>query len=103
MLLAEVAVVLAQGIKPPKSIYAPAPDYPPSAVRDGVRGTVTVQLTVPTDGVPKDITVVKGVRSDIDQKAVEAVREWRFAPATKDGKPISLTVNVHVTFNVFRK
>ena len=62
-----------------------------------------VGLTVPPDGVPKDVRVVKGIRSDIDQKAVEAVRKWRFAPATEDGKPISVSVSVHVTFNVFQR
>jgi protein TonB len=101
MLLAGVAVVLAQGVrKPPKAIHAPAPDYPPSAVRDEVRGTVVVGLTVPIDGVPKDIRVVRGVRPDVDQTAVEAVRKWRFAPATEDSKPISVSVNVEVTFNI---
>lgn len=92
--------MLAGGMKPPKAIYTPTPDYPSSAIRDGVRGKVTVQFKLPTDGVPKDIEVLNGIRPDIDQKAVEAVRDWRFSPATQDGKPIQVSMRIEVTFNV---
>jgi protein TonB len=37
----------------------------------------------------------------LDQKAVETVRDWRFAPATKDGKPVAVQVNIEVNFRLF--
>lgn len=100
--LAGIASLAAQGAKPPRPVYAPAADYPPSALRDGVRGAVLLHLTVPTEGVPKDITIVKGVRPDIDQKAIETVSKWKFAPATKDDDPISVSITLKVTFNLVR-
>jgi protein TonB len=59
---------------------------------------VVVQLTIPTDGIPKDVKVAKGFRSDFDQSAIDSVRQWRFQPATKDGKPTEVTVTLQVAF-----
>lgn len=60
--------------------------------------TVSVQLTIQTDGVPKDVRVAKRVREDIDDSALDAVRQWRFRPAMRDGKPIEVRVTVEVSF-----
>jgi TonB family protein len=59
---------------------------------------VVVRLTIPTDGIPKDLKVQKGFRPDFDQSAIDSVRQWRFKPAMKDGKPIEVTVTLQVAF-----
>lgn len=57
-----------------------------------------VKLTIPPDGIPKDVTIAKGYRPEFDQSALEAVRQWRFQPAMKDGKPLEVTVTLQVVF-----
>jgi TonB family protein len=56
-------------------------------------------LVVSSKGLPKDPHVVKGLDKDLDESAVEAVREWRFAPAQKDGKAIAVRVSLQIEFH----
>ena len=86
---------------PPKLIYTADPEYTPSARHDRIQGVVTVTLNVDADGVPHDMKVVRGLRSDLDKKAIEAVGKWRFTPAIKDGKPTAVFVNVQVAFRLY--
>ena len=62
------------GTQPPRPIHTPEPEYTPSARHDRIEGTVVVSINLDAEGVPHVIKVVKGLRSDLDQKAVEAVR-----------------------------
>jgi len=73
-------------------------EYPESAIREGMEGTVLVMLTIPPDGVPKDVKLVKGLRPDFDKSAIESMQQWRFRPAMRDGKPIEVTVTIKVVF-----
>jgi TonB family protein len=82
----------------PRLIHSVDPEYPESAYRDGARGTVSVQLTIQVDGVPKDLKIAKGSRPDLNESALDAVRQWRFQPALKDGEPEEQTVVLDVSF-----
>jgi TonB family protein len=53
------------------------------------------------DGRPRDIKVSRQLGMGLDQKAIEAVRMWRFEPATKDGKPVAVQINVEVNFRLY--
>ena len=86
---------------PPKVIYNPDPEYTPAARRDRVQGIVVVYINLDAEGIPHDMKVVKGLRSDLDQKAVEAVSKWRFKPAIKNGNPVPASVNVQVAFRLY--
>ncbi len=86
---------------PPHAIYSPGPDYPEKARKAKVQGVVTLKLTVSPDGSTKDIQVVKHLRSDLDANAVDAVRTWKFEPATKDGKPVAVSINIDVAFSLY--
>ena len=83
---------------PPKPVRTVTAEYPDSAIREGIDATVSVGLTIPPDGIPKDVKVTKGFRPDFDESAVNAIRQWRFRPAMKDGKPIEVTVTIEVAF-----
>jgi len=61
-------------------------------------GLVTVQLIVNTRGLPESVHVIRGVGMGLDEKAVEAVRQYRFRPAMEDGKPVPVLLNVEVNF-----
>src|SRR5882762_4197276 len=93
-----VAFAQAQETKPPKPIHRVDPTYPDSAIGKGIEGTVLVSLTIPPDGIPKDVKIAKGFQPDFDQAAIDAVRQWRFRPASKGGKPLEVSVTLEVVF-----
>jgi periplasmic protein TonB len=85
---------------PPKPIYTPDAEYTSSARHDRIEGTVTVSMVVGADGIPHDLKVVNGLRSDLDKKAIEALSKWRFNPARKEGTPIPVSITVEVPFRL---
>jgi TonB family protein len=58
-------------------------------------------LTIGTDGPPHDIKIEKPLGYGLDEKALEAVRQWRFQPALKDGKPVETQTSVSLEFKLF--
>jgi TonB family protein len=86
------------GVTPPRVVKQVNPRY---STDKGVRpvGSVIIALVVTSLGVPKDPKVVKGIDKDLDQSAVDAVKEWRFAPAQKNGKAIAVRVSVQIQFH----
>jgi len=89
------------GVSAPKEIYAPEPEYSEEARKVKHMGTVVLQLVVGSDGLPRDIRVVRTLGLGLDEKAIEAVRKWRFEPAKKDGKPVAALVSVEVDFHLY--
>lgn len=89
---------LGPGVTPPRVIKQVNPRY---STDHGVRavGTVTIALVVSSKGVPREPRVVKGLEKAIDDSAIEAVKQWRFAPAERDGKPIAVRVSVEIEFH----
>jgi TonB family protein len=83
---------------PPVLISKVEPTYSAEALADHLSGSVFLSLTVGIDGVPTDIKVVKGLGEGLDEKAVEAVSQWRFQPGTKKGVPIAVQAKVSVNF-----
>jgi TonB family protein len=57
-------------------------------------------MVVGPDGKPRDIKVLRTLGLGLDEKAIEAVKHWRFEPAMKDGKPVSCMINVEVNFHL---
>jgi len=64
-------------------------------------GVVTVSLIVDQHGLPQNVKVLRGVGMGLDEKAVEAVKTYRFKPATENGKPVAVYLNVEVNFEIF--
>jgi TonB family protein len=89
---------LGPGVTPPRVTKQVNPHY---STNRGVRavGSVIIALVVSSKGIPRDPRVVKGIEKDLDQSAIEAVKEWRFAPAQKDGKAIAVRVSVQIEFH----
>jgi periplasmic protein TonB len=85
----------------PRPIYSPEPDYP-KKMRNGLKdGTVILALVVWSDGLPRDIAVVRSLSPGFDEEAINAVKKWKFKPATKDSKPVAVKINVEVTFRLY--
>jgi TonB family protein len=73
--------------------------YTTEALRAGVSGIVLVSFQVSPDGSPGKMEVIRGLGHGLDEKAVEAVRQWRFRPGTKDGVPVTVgALKVAVSF-----
>ena len=95
-------VALAPGEVPvPIPGQTPAPEYPSSAMRNGDQGTVMVRVEVGVDGLPTSVEVAQRSGSrDLDRAAVNAVRQWRFQPAQRDGQPVPGAVTVPIDFKM---
>jgi TonB family protein len=89
------------GVSAPKAIYSPDPEYSEEARKVKQMGVVVLYLVVGPDGKPRDVRVVRALGLGLDEKAIEAVKSWRFEPALKDGKPVAVSVNVEVNFHLY--
>ena len=79
------------------------PDYPVEAYRRREEGTVLVSATVGVDGQPASVEVLRRSGSrELDQAAVDAVRQWTFEPAIRGGREVAAEVQVPVTFRIDR-
>lgn len=83
----------------PKLIYGPDPEYSKEARAENYGGNCLLWLVVGPDGKPRDIRVVRALKLGLDEKAIEAVKNWRFAPAMIDGIPVAVQINVDVAFH----
>jgi TonB family protein len=89
-----------RGIRPPKALSTPDPDYSPAARQNGEQGTVVFLVIVDQQGRPTTLYVVRSGGHSLDQAALKAVRQWRFAPAVFNGSPIPAAINVEVNFRL---
>lgn len=88
------------GVSKPVVLYSVEPEFSEEARKAKFSGNVEVYLWVDADGKPSHIRVVRGVGMGLDEKAVEAVRQYRFRPAMKDGKPVAVDLYVDVDFQI---
>jgi protein TonB len=88
----------------PVAQRAPAPPYPPIALRQRVEGTVVLNVLVDETGKVADTQVVSaaGGKTGLNEAAVEYVRQWMFRGATKDGVPVKVWYPVKVDFRLPR-
>lgn len=83
----------------PVPVSRPAPRYPMEAMRRNIGGVVQVRATVGPDGGVERLELASGSGNrHLDRAAMEAVRRWRFQPATRGGVPVSAEVLVPVEF-----
>jgi TonB family protein len=75
-------------------------EYTPEARQASLQGKVELSVTVGTDGVPRDIQVIHGLGSGLDKKAIDAVKEWRFRPASLHGERVPAVIVVEVPFRL---
>ncbi len=88
------------GVTAPRPISTPDPEYTDVARQAKTQGTCILQMIVDAEGHPRDIRVVRGLGFGLDSKAIEAVKQWRFEPALKDGQPVNVQVSVEVGFHL---
>lgn len=89
------------GVSKPVVLFAPEPEFSEEARKAKFSGNVEVYLWVDENGSPSHIRVVRGVGMGLDEKAIEAVRQYKFKPAMKDGKPVKVDLYIDVNFQIF--
>jgi len=89
------------GVAPPRVIYNPEPEFSEEARKAKYQGTCTLGLIVGTDGRPSNIRVLSSLGMGLDEKAIEAVKNWKFEPAMKDGHPVRVEIAVEVDFHLY--
>jgi protein TonB len=88
-------------VSAPHAIYDPDPEYSEEARHAKYQGTVLLWVIVGPDGKPRDIRVQRSLGMGLDEKAIEAVWQWKFEPSMKDGHPVAVQVNVEVSFRLY--
>ncbi len=89
------------GVSAPVVIYSVEPEFSEEARKAKVAGNVLVAIIVDANGHPQNVRVIRGIGMGLDEKAVEAVRQYRFKPAMMGGKPVAVEVNFDVNFQIF--
>lgn len=89
------------GISAPQPVSTPDPEYTEQARLAKTQGTCILWLIVDDQGHPRDIRVVRGLGFGLDAKAIDAVKQWRFQPAMKDGRPVNVQISVEVGFKLY--
>jgi protein TonB len=89
------------GVSAPRGLYTPDPEYSEEARKAKWQGTVVLWVVVGPDGRAHDIRVQRSLGMGLDEKAVEAVKTWKFEPAKKDGQPVAVQVNIEVNFRLY--
>ena len=89
------------GVSAPVEIYRVEPEFSEEARRAKLSGDVLVNLWVDRTGHVTHVSVLKGLGMGLDEKAVEAVKQFRFKPAMEDGKPVTVEMNIVVEFQIF--
>lgn len=79
----------ADDFEPPLKLYAPPPSYPPSDWVAAVEGDVVVQAAISETGQVTGVEILQGLTAGLNQAAVEALKRWRFRPATRQGKAVA--------------
>jgi TonB family protein len=62
---------------------------------------VVLSIVVDQTGHARDIRVARSVGLGLDEKAIEAIKKWKFAPGLKDGHPVAVGVNVEGNFRLY--
>src|ERR1700761_2847545 len=89
------------GVSPPVLIHSVDAEFSDEARRAKVQGVSVVSLIVDAQGMPQRVSVMRKLGQGLDEKAIEAVRQYRFKPSTYQGKPVPVEITVEVNFHLY--
>jgi TonB family protein len=88
------------GIQPPRLLREVKADYTEEARQKNIAGEVVMEIVVRRDGSVGDVRVLQGLPAGLNDRAIQAVRQWKFAPAQRLGTPVDVLVEVAVEFKL---
>ena len=83
----------------PAPIRKVDPKYPPTLISEHVEGEVVLYAVIRRDGSVDSIQLVRGVDDELDKNAMNALSQWKFRPATRQGEPVELEAIIHIPFH----
>ena len=89
------------GVSAPVLVFQVDPEFSEEARKAKVAGIVVVNLWVDQNGMPSHVHVVQGIGMGLNEKAVDAVKQYKFKPAMENGKPVTVEMNIEVNFQIF--
>lgn len=89
------------GVSTPQIIYSEDPEFSDEARRAKYQGVVVVSLIVDAQGNPQNVHVERPLGMGLDEKAIEAIRKYKFKPGKKDGKNVAVMVDIEVNFHLY--
>jgi len=90
-------------LSPPKVVHRVDARYTREARANGIQGTVLIEVAVDETGKPADVKVLSPIGFGLDNRAMDAVRQWSFRPGIKDGRPVKSVTTVEVKFRIFHR
>jgi TonB family protein len=88
------------GVTAPTLLQKVEPEYSEAARKAKYQGTVLLYVEVDPSGRAVNVRVQRSLGLGLDEKAIEAVKKWRFRPGTKDGKPVTVAATIEVNFRL---
>jgi periplasmic protein TonB len=91
-----------QDVTAPQVVREVKPVYTESAKKERIQGTVAMDVVVQADGSVGDVTVTRSLdkQHGLDDEAVKAAKQWRFAPGKKDGNAVPVLVEIEMSFTL---
>jgi len=89
------------GIVPPRPTYTPEPEYSEEARHARYQGTVVMKILINNAGDVVRVRLERSLGMGLDEKAMEGVTHWRFTPATHNGQPVAVEMNIETSFNLY--
>ena len=87
-------------VKAPEKISSVQPSYTEIARKARIQGVVIVQAIIDKQGNVTNVKVLKGLPMGLDEAAVDAIKQWKFKPATLNGRPVTVYFNLTVNFKL---
>ncbi len=87
-------------VKAPEKIFHPPPQYTEIARKARIQGVVIIEAIIDKQGLVTNVKILKTLPMGLDTAAADAVKKWRFKPATLNGKPVAVIYNLTVNFRL---
>jgi TonB family protein len=91
---------IGDGVSQPKLLQKVEPQYTEEARAAKWQGTVQMNVVIGTDGVARDFKITQALGMGLDQKAIDAVTQWKFEPGKKNGEPVAVIATIQVNFRL---
>jgi len=92
--------IISSDISGPEPLRKVDPKYPPSLISERVEGEVVLYAVIRRDGTVDSIQLVHGIDEQLDENAMQALSQWKFQPAARQGSPVELEAIVHIPFRL---
>jgi periplasmic protein TonB len=89
------------GVSAPRAIFTPEPEFSEEARKSKYQGVVVLTAIVGVDGRVHNPRVSRSLGMGLDEKALEIVKQWKFDPGKKDGRPVPVEMSLEISFNLY--